>query len=145
MKTVIFKYISALLLLGLMGWGCEKEGISQSELNGKWILLGFGDDSTNDFISEPESEPKSSYVVFDNGKMDAFSVSNRTIDMGYLIKEGSKLSIISGKLTLVGGDTDWGQKFLTLIDKSIYYELNDSILDLYYENHKFMKFKKATK
>jgi hypothetical protein len=25
MKTVIFKLISALLLLGLMGWGCEKE------------------------------------------------------------------------------------------------------------------------
>ena len=70
MKTTTLKISFIFLFLGLMGAGCEKEeDVYQSTLNGKWILLGFGDDATNEFSPEPESESKSSYMIFDNGKM----------------------------------------------------------------------------
>jgi hypothetical protein len=145
MKTTILKISMFLLLFSLMGAGCEKEDVSQSVLDGKWVLLGFGDDNTNKFMPEPDSEPKSSYVVFDNGEMVAYSVTNRTLDVKYLIKREDKLSVIPGKVTLVGSDTDWGQQFLTLIGEIFKFDLNEDTLKLYYEDQKFMKLKKETK
>lgn len=146
MKTTFFKISAFILLLALMGAGCEKEeNISQSILNGKWILVGFEDDSSGEFIFEPESEPISSYVTFDNGKLDAFSVTNRTLDMRYLIEKENTLSITPGIMTLVGGDTEWGQKFLLCINDIYKFDRNNNDLILYYEGQKFMKFKKETK
>ncbi len=132
----------ALLLLFIIGGGCEKNNISQKLLDGKWILLGFGNDSTNSYIPEPSTEPNSSYIIFDNGKMDAFSVSNRTFDMKYELKRGMKISITPGIITLVGGDTEWGQKFLYTIKNVYKYDIDNSELSLYYENQKYMRFKK---
>ncbi len=129
-------------IIVFMAFSCEENDISQTLIDGEWILVGFGNDSTNEFISEPESEPQSSYVIFDNGKLDAFSVTNRTFDMGYTIKQGSSLSIIPGIVTLVGGDTEWGQKFLSLIGQIFKFELNGDEINLYYENQKFMKLNK---
>jgi hypothetical protein len=147
MKTTILKISFIFLLFSLMGAGCKKdEDVSQSVLDGKWILTGFGDDSTNEFTPEPDSEPKSSYVVFDNGEMVAYSVTNRTFDMEYLIEEGNMLSITNpGIVSLVGSDTEWGQQFLSLIGKIFEFELNEDMLKLYYQDQKFMKFKKETK
>jgi len=150
MKTKKIKLLARFLLLlplcaALLGAGCEKDEMSESVLNGKWILLGFGNDSTGEFTPEPESEPKSSYVVFDNGELVAYSVTNRSFDMKYLIKGENKLSVEPGKLTLVGGDTAWGQRFLTLIGEIFEFGIHEDVLKLYYENQKFMKFKKETK
>ena len=146
MKTTTLKISFIFLFLGLMGAGCEKEeDVYQSTLNGKWILLGFGDDATNEFSPEPESESKSSYMIFDNGKMVAHSVTNRTFGMKYSIKAGNKLSITSGTMTLVGSDTEWGQKFLSLISTLYKFERNDDKLKLYYDNRKFMKLEKEAK
>lgn len=150
MKAIILKtsfiFLFPLVVgISLMGTGCEKEDVSQSVLDGKWILTGFGDDSSNKFIPEPESEPQSSYVVFNNGELVAHSVTNRTFDIKYLIKEGNKLSITPGIMTLVGSDTEWGQKFLSLISTIYEFERNGDELKLYYEDQKFMKLKKETK
>lgn len=146
MKTTIFKISAFILLFTLMGAGCEnEEDISQSILNGKWILVGFGNDSTDEFIFEPESEPKSSYVTFDNGNLDAFSVTNRTFNMKYLIEKDNTLSITPGIMTLVGSDTEWGQKFLLSINDIYKFDRNNNDLILYYEGQRFMKFQKETK
>ena len=145
MKTKILKLSVIILLLSLMGAGCVKEDVSQFILEGKWILIGFGDDSTNEFTPEPASEPKSSYVVFDNGNLVAYSVTNRSFDMKYLIKGENKLSIETGKVTLAGGDTEWGQRFLTLIGEIFEYDIHEDVLKLYHGDQKFMKFKKETK
>lgn len=141
--TVIFLLLLP-LGIALFGAGCEKEDVSQSVLNGKWILIGFGDDSTNEFIIEPESEPKSSYVVFDNGEMVAYSVTNMTYDVSYEV-EGEMIHITNkGGRTKVGGDTEWGLKFLIAINDIYNFKINSKLM-LYYENQKFMKLKKETK
>ncbi len=145
MKTKILKLSAIVLLFSLMGAGCEEEEVSQSVLDGKWILTGLGDDSTNEYIAEPESEPKSSYLVFDSGEMVVYSVTNRTFDTKYIIKEGNKLSITPGTMTLIGSDTEWGQKFLSLISTIYEFERNGDELKLYYDNQKFMNLKKETK
>ena len=150
MKTKKIKLLARFLLLlplcaALLGAGCEKDEMSESVLNGKWILLGFGNDSTGKFTPEPDSEPKSSYVVFDNGNLVAYSVTNRSFDMKYLIKGENKLSIETGKVTLAGGDTEWGQRFLTLIGEIFEYDIHEDVLKLYHGDQKFMKFKKETK
>ncbi|HDR52802.1 MAG TPA: hypothetical protein ENN90_14485 [Mariniphaga anaerophila] len=90
MKSKILKLCIIILSFSLMGAGCEKDDVSHSILNGKWILLGFGDNSTGEFISEPESEPKSSYVVFDNGELNAYSVTNKTYEISYNIESSLK-------------------------------------------------------
>lgn len=84
-------------------------------------------------------------MVFDNGELVAYSVTNRSFDMKYLIKGENKLSIEPGKVTLVGGDTEWGQRFLTLIGEIFEFDIHEDVLKLYYENQKFMKLKKETK
>ena len=150
MQTKKIKLLTILLLLlplcvVLLGAGCDDDDISQSVLNGKWILIGFGDNSTNEFASEPDSEPKSSYLLFNDGEMVAYSVTNRTFDMKYSIEEGNKLSVTSGKMTLIGGDTEWGQQFLTLLGKTFGFELTEDVLRLYYEDQKFMKLEKEIK
>lgn len=150
MQTKELKLLTTLLLLlplcvVLLGAGCDDDDISQSVLNGKWILIGFGDDSTNEFASEPDSEPESSYLLFNDGEMVAYSVTNRTFDMKYFIEEGNKLSVTSGKMTLIGGDTEWGQQFLTLLGKTFGFELTEDVLRLYYEDQKFMKLEKEIK
>ncbi|WP_372950856.1 hypothetical protein [Mariniphaga sp.] len=151
MKLKKIKLLARFLLLlplcaALLGAGCEKDKMSKSILNGKWILLGFGNDSTGEFTSEPDSEPKSSYVVFDNGELVAHSVSNRTFDMEYVLKEGNKIIITNqGIVTLVGSDTEWGQHFLYVIGNIFEFELSESMLKLYYQDQKFMKLKKETK
>ena len=125
-----------------MAASCRDNDTYHTSLNGKWTLVGFGDDSTGSFISEPHSEPMSCSILFDNGKLDAFSVTNRTFDVTYIVKDETIIYINSGIITLVGGDTEWGQKFLLAL-KSIYKFNNMSNdLILYYDNQKFMKLKK---
>ncbi len=149
MKTKKIKLLNVFLLLlplcvVIMGSGCEKEDVSQSVLNGKWILIGFGDDSTNEFTSESDSEPKSSYVVFDNGEMVAYSVTNKTYDVSYKV-EGEVIKITNkGGRTKLGGDTEWGLKFLMAINDIYNFKINNELM-LFYENQKFMKLKKETK
>lgn len=146
MKTISLKFNILFLLFSLMGAGCEKDDVSQSVLDGKWILIGFGDGSTDVFRPEPDSEPKSSYVVFDNGEMVAHSVSNVVENMQYsLIEENKILFTTTGMETLIGGDTEWGLRFLTRISKVYEFEFKEDTLILYYEDQKFMKFKKETK
>ncbi|MCK3685841.1 hypothetical protein [Maribellus sp. YY47] len=147
-KLKRFTLMLLLLPLGVLflGAGCEKEDVSQSVLNGKWILIGFGDDSTNEFTSEPNSEPKSSYVIFDNGRMVAYSVSNMVEDAKYVVDEERKIIFSThGMKTLIGGDTEWGQQFLSLIIKIYEFEVKEDELKLYYESQKYMKLKKDTK
>lgn len=145
MRTIILKISIVSLLLSLMGAGCDKEeDISQSILNGKWILVGFGDDSTNEFIPEPESEPQSSYLVFEDGELVAFSVTNKTYDISYKV-EGKIIKVIDkGGRTKVGGDTEWGLKFLIAISDIYKFNINSELI-LYYEGQKFMKLKKEIK
>jgi len=146
LNLTVFFLLLLPLGIALFGAGCEKEEVSQSVLNGKWILMGFGDDSTNEFTSEPDSEPKSSYVVFDNGEMVAHSVTNVVENMKYILTEGDRvLFTTTGMVTLIGGDTEWGQQFLTRISKVYEFEFKEDTLILYYEDHKFMKLKKETK
>lgn len=149
MKSKKIKLLTILLLflplcVVLLGAGCEKEDDIRSVLNGKWILIGFGDDSTNEFTSEPDSEPKSSYVIFDNGKMVAYSVTNKTYGVSYKV-EGEMIDITNkGGRTKVGGDTDWGLKFLIAINDIYNFNINSELM-LFYEDQKFMKFRRDTK
>ncbi len=146
MKSKILKLSTMVLLFTFISAGCQKDNVPQAPLDGKWILIGFGDDSTNELISEPESEPKSSYVIFDKGEMVSFSVSNTIENMKYILKRGNKISFTThGMETLVGGDTEWGQNFLTLIIKIFEFERNEDILKLYYGDQKFMEFMKFNK
>ena len=146
MRAAILKISAFLLLFSLIEAGCEKEDVPQSVLDGKWILIGFGDDSTNEFTSEPDSEPKSSYVVFDNGEMVAHSISNVVENMKYILEDENKILFTTeGMKTLIGGDTEWGQQFLTRIGKIHEFEFKEDTLILYYEDQKFMKFEKETK
>ncbi len=48
-------------------------------------------------------------------------------------------------MTLIGSDTEWGQKFLSLISTIYEFERNGDELKLYYDNQKFMNLKKETK
>ncbi|HRV88403.1 MAG: hypothetical protein KA780_08110 [Prolixibacteraceae bacterium] len=41
-NSTVFFLLLLPLSIALFGAGCEKEDVSQSVLNGKWILLGFG-------------------------------------------------------------------------------------------------------
>ena len=144
MKTISLKISMLFLLLLTMGAACEKEDISQSVLDGKWILIGFGDDSTNEFTPEPDSEPKSSYAVFDDGEIIAYSVTNTTYDVSYEA-EGEMINITNkGGRTKVGGDTEWGLKFLMAINDIYKFRINGELM-LFYKDQKFMKFKKETK
>jgi hypothetical protein len=142
MKTLFYIISSIFLFLILFGAGCMGNDTYQTSLNGKWTLTGFGDDSTGNFISEPQSEPRSSYIIFDNGKLDAFSVTNRTFNVSYTVKDETKISINPGIITLVGGDTEWGQKFLLSLNGIYKFNKIDNDLILYYDNQKFMKLKK---
>lgn len=151
MKSKILKLLAIPLLIlplfvVLLGNGCKKDEVSQSILNGKWMLLGFGDDSTGEFISEPISEPKSSYVIFDNGAMVAHSVTNVVENMKYFLNEDYKIEFSThGMETLIGGDTEWGQQFLNSIIKIYEFEKSEDELKLYFENQKFMKLEIAAK
>ena len=49
-----------------------------------------------------------------------------------------------GGRTKVGGDTEWGHKFLITIIDIYEFDINDKLI-LYYEDQKFMKFKKEIK
>lgn len=141
MKPKILKLSLFCLVFALMGASCQDDEESLSTLNGKWILLGFGDDSTNEFIFEPETEPQSSYIIFENGKLEAFSVSNKTYDVSYKLN-GELLNITNiGGITKVGGDTEWGLKFLTSIKDIHKFNMNGELI-LYYETQRFMKLKK---
>ena len=149
MKTKKIKLLARFLLLlplcaALLGAGCEKDEMSESVLNGKWILLGFGNDSTGKFTPEPDSEPKSSYVVFNNGELVAYSVTNKTYDVSYEV-EGEMINITDkGGRTKLGGDTEWGLKFLMAINDVYNFQIN-SELKLFYEDQNYMKLKKEPK
>ena len=150
MQTKKLKLLTTLLFLlplcvALLGAGCDDDDVPQSVLNGKWILLGFGNDSTGEYTSEPDSEPKSSYVIFDNGKLVAYSVTNETYDIYYNVN-GNVIDITDkGGRTKIGGDTEWGQQFLNLIIKIYEFEIKEDELKLYYEDQNYMKLKKETK
>jgi hypothetical protein len=127
-----------------MGAGCEKDVTTLKTGKGEWTLIGFGDDSTGEFTSEPESEPKSSYVIINKGEMVAYSVTNRTYDISYEVKRERINVTNKGGRTKVGGDTEWGLKFLMAINDIYKFNINSELI-LYYEDQKFMKLKKETK
>jgi hypothetical protein len=134
------------LCVVLLGTGCRQDDVSQSVLNGKWTLLGLGNDSTGEYTLEPDSEPKSSYVIFDNGLMIAYSVSNVVENVKYVLYEEHKIVFSTyGMETLIGGDTEWGQQFLNLIIKIYEFEIKEDELKLYYEDQSYMKLKKEIK
>jgi hypothetical protein len=151
MKPKKLKLLTLFLLIlplcvVLLGAGCEKDDVPQSVLNGKWVLLGFGNDSTGEYTSEPDSEPKPSYVIFDNGLMIAHSVSNAVENVKYVFDEEHKIVFSTrGMKTLIGGDTEWGQQFLNLIIKIYEFEIKEDELKLYYEDQNYMKLKKEIK
>ncbi len=146
MKTTILKISVFFLLFGLMGAGCVKdEDSSNTILDGEWTLIGSGDDSTGEYESEPTSEPQSSYVVFDNGSLNAFSVTNKTYDVTYIINENRIRITDKGGRTKVGGDTEWGLAFLLSISDIIKFSLIEDSLTAYYTETKYLKFKKETK
>ena len=147
-KLKLLTFFLFLLPLSIIffGAGCEKDEASQSGLNGKWILLGFGNDSTGEYTSEPDSEPKSSYVIFDNGQMVAHSVSNVIENVKYVVDKEHEITFSThGMRTLIGGDTDWGKQFLNLIIKIDKFQIEKNELKLYYENQNYMKFEKEIK
>jgi hypothetical protein len=49
-----------------------------------------------------------------------------------------------GGRTKVGGDTEWGLKFLMAINDIYNFKINSELM-LFYEDQQFMKFEKETK
>jgi hypothetical protein len=145
MKSTILKISAISLLMFVIIAGCErdkvKDEIPKTLIEGKWILVGYGDDSTNEFTAEPESEPISSYLIIDTDMIKAFSYRNEN-ELYYNV-EGEIVKVTSiGGPTKMGSDTDWGWNFLITIDDVFKYSINNDELILYFEAHKFMKLKK---
>lgn len=142
MKTKILKLSTVVLLFAFISAGCQKDENSNAVLSGKWFFLGYGNDSTNEFEAEPADEPKSSYVIFENGELEGHSASN-SYNMTYEVTGHDQLTILGGIKTYIG-DTDWGIRFLRslVFEEKITYNIIKNELYLYSTDSEFMKFKK---
>lgn len=143
MRQKILKLSTVFLFLFLIGISCQKDEDLHTVLNGKWIFIGYGKDSSNEFEAEPDDEPKNSYVIFNNGEMKPYSSRNTGNNMTYEIIGQNQL-VISGGLMTMANDTEWGIRFLTffLYEKTITFSMDRNELFLYKSDTEFMKFKK---
>lgn len=142
MKRYFFQICTLIVLCCYINTGCQKEQNTDNLLNGKWIFLGYGNNSTSEFEPEPYGESKSSCVIFNNGEAVAYSSINHHI-MTYEL-DGDDQIIISGGLISYAMDTEWGNRFLRAFEDTMSFSIHNDEL-LFVGSDEFMKLRKELK
>lgn len=134
-------FLSLFLLLAGLPWQIQ----NAQTLTGNWSLVCYADLKTKkqQCISPKDESQTISLEFRDNGREGTLSghTSSNLVSGKYILSKGNKIKVTNFGGTKVG-ELDWGDDFWSAIYRSSTYTFHrDTLIILYDNNRKAMKFK----